>query len=145
MSLDTDFLPQASRERRADQRLCRVLIVDAEPMYRALSEAILGSRGDEVVAVDNAHEALAVVARAPFDVVITDEAISEIDGATLAGEIGRRFPSLPVIVTAHEPAHLQHDGSQPSGVGALRLAKPFTAEELIGAIATSLQPDDEAA
>jgi DNA-binding NtrC family response regulator len=114
-------------------------------MYRALSETILSSRGDEVVAVDNAYEALALVARAPFDVAVIDEAITDIDGATLVGEIGTRFPGLPVIVTSREPEHLQDDESRDNGCGWLRLVKPFTADELIGAIKACLDPGDDAA
>jgi len=42
------------RERRRLQRPLCVLVVDEEPMYRALSETILSSQGDDVVSVDNA-------------------------------------------------------------------------------------------
>jgi two-component system, OmpR family, response regulator ResD len=133
------------RERRRLQRPLRVLVVDEEPMYCALTETILSSQGDDVVSVDNAPEALTLATRTAFDLVVADSAIGEADGTMLADEIRARCPALPLILTSREPAHAQGDGSQLASVGADRLAKPFTALQLADAIEKALAPEDDAA
>jgi CheY-like chemotaxis protein len=125
---------------RATRHL-RILVVDDEPMYRALAEAILGARGDEVVTVESAGQALALAVRTPFDVIVTDAALCDLEGGTLTGELGARFPGQAIVITARDPEDLAL-----ATVGDVAsLSKPFTADELLGAIEVSLSPEDHAA
>jgi DNA-binding NarL/FixJ family response regulator len=78
----------------------RVLIADDEPLIRAGLRAVLESAGDIEVAGEagdgRAAVALALSQRA--DVALVDIKMPGLDGLTVAGELRRQRPGLPVVV-----------------------------------------------
>jgi CheY-like chemotaxis protein len=84
----------------------------------------------------NGHDALALLACTPFDIVVTDLVMPEPDGLEILLELRRRFPAVQVVVmsgggrrgtlTLLDIAHK---------LGASRiLAKPFRPQELLEAL-----------
>jgi two-component system chemotaxis sensor kinase CheA len=71
----------------------RLLVVDDALTVRELQRSILGRAGYEVVTAASGNEALARMSEGPFDLVLTDVEMAEMDGFTLTEQI-RRTPAL---------------------------------------------------
>jgi len=113
------------RDRTVTNERLRALIVDDEPNIRSTLSVCLESIGCEVHAAAGAREALAVVARRPFDIVFLDVRLGQADGMALLPELLRLSPRLAVVmITAY--------ASIESAVSAIKsgaqdyLPKPFT-------------------
>ncbi len=115
-----------------------VLIVDDEPSIRRLLAFNLSRASYRVEAASTGEEALELLDRLHFDVVLLDLMLPGIDGLEVLRQIRRRNPSLPVILlTAH--------GSIENAVEAMKLGardfltKPFEMERLNVAIRNTLE------
>jgi len=75
----------------------RVLVVDDELYNRDLMVRTF-ARTCEVVAAADAAEALAVLARWPADILVTDLALGRIDGVELAAQVRARWPAVRIVV-----------------------------------------------
>jgi two-component system, cell cycle response regulator CpdR len=77
----------------------RILIVDDEPMVRALIARALTDDGYEVVAVANGRAALDAArgADAAFDLIITNNYMPGLSGAELVARVRQDFPALPIL------------------------------------------------
>ena len=112
-----------------ERRRSRILIVDDElQMGETLADG-LADRGYDAVAVASSAEAVELLRREPFDTLVTDLRMPEIDGLGLMAHARRVAPDLPVIVmTAY--------GAIDSAVESIRqgashyLTKPFKLDEL---------------
>ncbi|MDH4189399.1 MAG: sigma 54-interacting transcriptional regulator [Betaproteobacteria bacterium] len=107
-----------------------ILIVDDDPTLLSLLGILLREEGYRVVAANSAEQALAKLAAAKPDLLITDLRMSGMDGMALFEAARRKFPLLPVIIlTAH--------GTIPEAVQATRqgaqgfLTKPYEAKALL--------------
>lgn len=76
----------------------RILIVDDEPPIRNLLVSLLSSNGYHCETAGHGKEALDRLARTPFDAVITDVVMPEMDGILLTQTIAHQYPHLPVMV-----------------------------------------------
>lgn len=114
---------------KRERRIKRILIVEDEPLVAFDNEHMLQDEGYEVVAtVDSVADAVAVIERAPLDLVLTDLSLAgDGDGTDVARAAGAK--GVPVLfVTAHD-----HDGTKGLALGCL--AKPYSERVLIGALA----------
>jgi CheY-like chemotaxis protein len=77
----------------------RILVVDDEPMVRALITRILTDEGYEVVAVANGRAALdaARAAEAKFDMIVTNNYMPGLRGPELIARVREDFPNLPIL------------------------------------------------
>lgn len=111
-----------------------VLLVDDDPAVRGVMAAQLSDLGYAVLEAGDAAEALAWLGRgAPIDAVLSDVAMPGTDGVTLAAELRRQRPGLPVLfMTGHaDRARL---------VGEVVLDKPFALGDLAMALADRIGP-----
>jgi two-component system response regulator AtoC len=109
--------------------LNKILIVDDELNMRLVLQAMLKKEGYEVAAASDGLEALKMLKTGPFDVVVTDLKMPNLDGLGLLDSMIREYPSVPVIIiTAH--------GTVATAVDALKkgafdyISKPFEQEDL---------------
>ncbi len=88
----------------------RVLFVDDEPMQAELAMKILTPLGYRVTAMTDSSEALKRFTDTPddFDLVITDMYMPKITGKSLAMEILRLRPELPIILCSGYSVDLVH-------------------------------------
>jgi two-component system response regulator GlrR len=107
-----------------------ILVVDDDAALRELITLRLEANGFRVEAVDSGEAALAQLALARPDAVLTDMQMAGMDGMALFRAIHARDPALPVIVlTAH--------GTIPDAVAATQqglfgyLTKPYDAPTLV--------------
>lgn len=116
----------------------RVLIVDDDVQLGQLARTVLSDAGYECEAYDRARRALAALEQRETDAVVTDWNMPELNGMALMQEIHRLRPALPVIF-------LTGRGSVSSVVEAMHagaadyVAKPFDGDDLIAAVARSLE------
>ena len=77
----------------------RILVVDDEPMVRALIARVLRDAGYEVVAVADGCAALDAArgAEVGFDLVVTNNYMPGLNGAELIARVREDFPSLPIL------------------------------------------------
>jgi len=71
---------------------CTVLVIDDEDEVRETLSEILRAAGHRVTAVGPARRALARLQVEPFDVIVTDIRMADLDGRDLYREIVRRWP-----------------------------------------------------
>lgn len=79
-------------------RPARLLVVDDEPMVRAVTARLLGLKGHTVAQAPGGHEALAMLETDTFDLVVTDLSMPEMSGRELAALLHERHPALPVLL-----------------------------------------------
>jgi CheY-like chemotaxis protein len=77
----------------------RILVVDDEPMVRALIARALSDEGYEVVTVTNGRAALEAAREAEvgFDLIVTNNYMPGLTGAELIARVRQDFPSLPIL------------------------------------------------
>jgi CheY-like chemotaxis protein len=77
----------------------RILVVDDEPMVRALIVRALTDEGYEVVAVANGRAALDAArgAEVGFDLIVTNNYMPGLTGAELIARVRQDFPDLPIL------------------------------------------------
>lgn len=111
----------------------RILIVEDDDDLREALTDTLELAGMQPTAVGNGQEALSAMADVPFDMVVSDVSMPEMDGHTLLREVRDRHPQVPVaLITAF--------GSIDKSVQAMRdgaadyLVKPFAPEVLVDTV-----------
>jgi DNA-binding NtrC family response regulator len=110
-----------------------VVIVEDEPLLRAMSEALIEELGFETSAHETAERALDYIASDAGHVraVFTDINVpGSIDGLALAKDVARRWPWIDVIVVTGGPS--PEDGAIPAG--AKFMLKPWRALDVIAAL-----------
>ena len=77
----------------------RILVVDDEPMVRALIARVLTDAGYEVVAVANGRAALDAArgAEVGFDLIVTNNYMPGLTGPELVSRVRQDFPDLPIL------------------------------------------------
>jgi CheY-like chemotaxis protein len=77
----------------------RILVVDDEPMVRALIVRALTDAGYEVVAVANGRAALDAArgAEAGFNLIVTNNYMPGLSGPELIARVRQDFPALPIL------------------------------------------------
>jgi two-component system response regulator HydG len=115
-----------------------VLIVDDEVAMCEMLAKGLSRRGFQCQVRTAGDEALALMEREPFDVVVTDLNMRAMDGLELCARIAANRPDVPVVV-------LTAFGSLETAVGAIRagaydfITKPVEIEALALAVARAVQ------
>jgi len=122
---------------QADIPKKRILVVDDEPFVCEAVKMMLAFDGHEVKTANSGTEALLVLEKESFDLVITDFAMPVMKGDELAAAIKARLPKQPVVMITAYAEMLQSSGEPLPGVDFL-ISKPFLLENLREAIAKVL-------
>lgn len=122
----------------------RILVVDDEENVRLTTAAILEQEGYTVETASDGREALHMVGRNHFDLVLTDLRMEDMDGITLLHELQTRHPNIVTVV-------LTGYASIESSIDALRqgvydyLVKPCVVDDLKRTIRRALQHREQRA
>lgn len=115
-----------------------ILLVDDDPIVRSTTAELLHELGHTVTDVSGAEPALALLrGGAVFDLLMTDYAMPDLNGAELAKAARDLRPDLPVLFATGYA-----DGDQLAGFSAQNtvvLAKPFSTAALANAVTAALQ------
>jgi CheY-like chemotaxis protein len=120
----------------------RILVVDDEPFVCDAVKMMLAFDGHVVETASNGKEALAMMAKAQYDLVITDYEMPAMKGDELAAAIKTRDPRQPVVMITAYAEKLQSEKNPLTGVDYV-ISKPFLLENLREAI-TQASPAAEA-
>ncbi len=109
----------------------RILFVDDEHSLADVGEELLGDLGYKVESKTDAPDALAEFTAAPdkYDLIITDLTMPEMTGETLAREIQKIRPGIPIIICTGFSKSETPDLPPDTGVVAI-LRKPLSVREL---------------
>jgi DNA-binding NtrC family response regulator len=113
-----------------------VLLIDDEPMVRKIVRKMLERQGHTIVEAENGRIGLAELRKNPFDLVVTDIVMPEVEGLEVLMNVRQDYPSLPVVVmsgTGHALALRSLDLASKLGATAI-LEKPFASDALAQAI-----------
>lgn len=105
-----------------------VLLVDDEEILRRLLRGIIGLREDiRLTTCESGTEAVAAMAArsAPFDLIITDLMMPEMNGQQLLEHVKRTAPDLPVVAFSGSLHDLPNDDCFDAVLG-----KPFSLAEV---------------
>jgi CheY-like chemotaxis protein len=111
----------------------RILVVDDEPFVCDAVKMMLTFDGHRVETANSGKEALTLLEKEKFDLVITDYAMPVMKGDQLAAAIKSRAPNQPIVMITAYAEMLQASGNALSGVDFV-ISKPFLLENLREAI-----------
>ena len=114
-----------------------VLLVEDSRAVRSFVSSILESAGDyDVHEVENGFEALRALPRTDFVLIVTDVNMPDVNGIELTRFVRgqAKFADIPVLVISTDASHPDTKRALEAGANAF-LAKPFTAEQFLEAVA----------
>jgi len=113
----------------------RILVVDDDEGARDLIVSSLRADGHDVDSSSNGIEALRLVSRQWYDLIVSDLKMPELDGPNLYSEVTRRWPTGPphVLFVSGFGTTSEYDGFL-EVIKAPVLSKPFKAGELRRAV-----------
>jgi CheY-like chemotaxis protein len=145
LGLSKERSSSAVRATTADLRELAVLIVDDNATNRRIMVEMLTCWGMRPTAVESARDALAEMERAvavanPYPLVLLDGHMPEVDGFTLARQIGQRSDlagaTLMMLSSGNRSDRATCDALHLAGY----LTKPIKQSDLLEAILTALRP-----
>lgn len=112
----------------------RILIVEDEDGVRNVVVRALAMCGYEIVEAEDGDEALEIIEdEEPFDLVLTDIMMPEMDGPTLITQAGDKLAGAKVIfMSGYAQAAMKDKLSEIEGAGYLQ--KPFTLKKVAAAV-----------
>ncbi len=127
--------PEASAETPWPKpKSLRILIVDDEPWSRNFMSLHLRQEGHETAPMANGETSLEKFESKPFDLVITDRAMPDMSGDSLACRMKKIRPDIPILMVTGFGEIMKALGETPRGADAV-LSKPVTRSDLDNAIA----------
>jgi len=111
----------------------KILVVDDEPFVCDAVKMMLSFDGHLVETASDAKQALDLLQKGRFDLVITDYAMPSMKGDELAAQIKSRTPGQHVVMITAYAEMLQSSGNPLKGVDFI-ISKPFLLENLREAI-----------
>lgn len=146
-TVETQKSPLKATSRPATQQVKRqLLFVDDSQIARELYKVFLVNRGYDVRTAENGEEALALLRRQPFDIVITDDQMPEMDGTEFL-RISRSeegISDIPIIVISGKVNEEARIKALEWGAAAYLVKGDFEKEHLVELIARVLdhKPQD---
>lgn len=131
-------MPEPESTSSAAQRGKTILIAEDEELLRQSLAELLQQEGYQVSEAANGREAFELAIKQPFDLVITDIRMPEMDGMTLLGRLQELASQTPVIVVTAF-------GTVESAVAAMRggaadyLLKPMQFDEVLMRVRRALE------
>jgi CheY-like chemotaxis protein len=125
----------------------RILVVDDERDALELIELVLGARGAEVVTASSACEALSALEEGPFDVIVSDIAMADMDGLELIHRVRELPPPTCEMPAVALSAHTCPQDAQRSWAAGfdLHIAKPTDLPRLVETLLALMKGGRESA
>ena len=117
----------------------KVMVIDDSKTIRRTAETLLKKAGCDVLTAENGFEALPIISAQHPDILFIDIMMPRLDGYQTCSLIknNAKFQNTPVIMLSSKDGLF--DRAKGRVVGAEQyLTKPFTREDLLGAIRTHL-------
>ena len=119
--------------------VCRILVVEDEPLIRQLLLTALGGRGHTVEACSNGAEGLDRIKAGGFEVLITDYHMPRMTGIQLIDAVRAcKTKIATILMSSNNLDELALTGKDLEGMQFLR--KPFGINELYASVQRALKP-----
>jgi putative nucleotidyltransferase with HDIG domain len=130
---------EAQRDQSARKgKPTRILVVDDESNVRSMIGATLEHHGHRVHLAGSGREALELLSRDGFDLVLTDIVMEDGNGLALLERIRAQHPQMPVVmVTAIHDISVAIDAMRRGAFD--YLLKPFEREHLVASVQRALE------
>jgi CheY-like chemotaxis protein len=130
----THYRAEVGVAQTVPRRSLYILCIDDDPDVRALLDNCLTHLGHRVAVAGCGKEGLEMFRNAarenrPYEVIITDMGMPDIDGRQVARTIKAECPTMPVIMLTGWGRHLLEDGDNSPGVDIV-VSKPPQIREL---------------
>lgn len=109
--------------------MARILVAEDDDAVREFIERALTHHGHVVTATDDGLGALEALAREPFDLLLTDIVMPELDGIALALKVSKDYPDIPILLMSGFAAERQRAHNLEVLIHRV-ISKPFTLEEI---------------
>jgi two-component system, sensor histidine kinase and response regulator len=141
----SSVVPQV--ERRARPRALRVLLAEDNRVNQTVATRLMEKMGYSVVVADNGHAALLLLATQPFDLVLMDIQMPEMDGLTATRKIRESERSthchLPIVAMTAHAMKGDRELCIEAGMDEY-VSKPISGQLLSEAIAIAMRERDHA-
>lgn len=120
----------------------RVLVIDDEAIVRVSCERVLKPVGFEVMVTSRGDEAIELLEKEPYDVVLTDLKMPDMDGLEVLKIIKERWPDIQVII-------ITGYGTINTAVQAIKMGayeyieKPFTPQDILEVVEKAIKEKKE--
>ncbi len=120
----------------------RVLVIDDEAIVRVSCQRVLEPAGYEVVLTSRGDEAIELLEKERFDLVLTDLKMPDMDGLEVLKVIKERWPDIQVVI-------ITGYGTISTAVQAIKkgayeyIEKPFTPEDILDVVTKALSEAEE--
>lgn len=121
-----------------------ILVLEDDPVLQDLLREVLEDEGYQIIAAESLP-ALLEIAPSNAHLLITDLLVNfELVGLKAIKQIRQQTRAeLPVLICSAAQKHYEQARPEIEQLGARLLAKPFTIDELVGAVSHALKPVDE--
>ena len=121
--------------------MLRILLAEDDDSMRVYLARALERVGYKVIAVDRGTAALPLLESEPFDLLLTDIVMPEMDGIELAQKAAEIAPAIRVMfITGFAAVALQGGRTAPE---AKLLSKPFHLKDLVAEVDRLFQTEDQ--
>jgi response regulator RpfG family c-di-GMP phosphodiesterase len=117
--------------------MTRILVIDDEPILRAVMLETLEQAGHDVVGADGAERALTLLEDESIGLVVSDIVMPRLSGMELLETIQRHRPSVPVLLVTGADTYANLSGALAGGAAGL-VVKPISPPEFLRAVDRAL-------
>jgi PAS domain S-box-containing protein len=143
MPLPQDEVEEAEEAPAGRTRRLRILLAEDNLVNQKLAVRLLERRGHEVTVANNGREALAAIGRTPFDVVLMDVQMPEMDGLEAAAAIRSQERSrgshVPILAMTAYAMKGDRERCLAAGMDGY-ISKPIRAMELFDSVEGAARP-----
>lgn len=116
---------------------CAVLVAEDNPSVREFVVRALAGAGYRVTQAGDGQQALDILAREPFAVLVTDIVMPNVDGIALALKAVQQFPGLRIVMISGYAQERMRAHNLDALVHKV-IAKPFSVEDICAAVRDAL-------
>ncbi len=120
-------------------RTHRLLVVDDDDDVLGILRDMLRFKGHKVVALQNAEEALQLIEKEDFDLVLTDLGMPVVSGWDIARRVKEKDPGVPVVLLTGWGVQYEEEDLTDHGIDKV-LSKPLSWDNLLEAVQELLVP-----
>jgi DNA-binding response OmpR family regulator len=110
-----------------------ILLVEDDETVRLMMKRVLSARGFGIDEAPDGRQALARIREMPFDLVITDLVMPELEGLEVIRALRRESPSIAILAVSGAYGGAFLHAAELLGARAI-LAKPFNPEILVATV-----------
>lgn len=114
-----------------------ILLVDDEPLVLEMFESVLSDQGYDVITASSSKEAVSLLNKRAFDVLISDVLLEDMDGFEIQSYAKAKYPEIGVVLITGAPNPIDEQRAFVFGIN--YLSKPTGFEALLKATEHALE------